>query len=331
VKHLVVDANAFIKNVPLQDLAENIYTVRQVVDEIRDRQTRARLAVLPYDLQILEPTEESIATVTKFSKATGDYAAMSRPDLLLVSLTHTLHLRHSQVSLREEPLSAGKEVTFEKDKTQSDKNMLGFVAKGKDEEDDEEEDEEGWITSSNYKESLECQDATVVGCYTSDFAMQNTLLSIGLEIIAPSGQRVTTIRTWILRCYGCFNLTNKLDKQFCPRCGNKTLKRVSVTVDENGCKKIHLNPRVNISAKGKRFPLPKPKGGKHVEQPILVEDQRICMDKPTKSARQVNDVFRDDLVEGTSPFLQKDVYSRSAMLHQGTKYWNRRNPNVSHK
>ena len=45
----------------MQDLAENIYTVRQAIDEIRDRQTRARLEVLPYELKILEPTEESIA------------------------------------------------------------------------------------------------------------------------------------------------------------------------------------------------------------------------------------------------------------------------------
>ena len=91
-----------------------------------------------------------------------------------------------------------------------------------------------------------------------------------------------------------------MEKKFCPKCGNKTLKRVSVTVDENGEKKIHLNPKVVISGKGKRFPLPKPKGGKHVEAPILVEDQKICQDRPTRSARRVNDVFRDDLVEGES-------------------------------
>ncbi|CAG7816414.1 unnamed protein product, partial [Allacma fusca] len=231
---------------------------------------------------------------------------MSLTDLLVVALTHTLHLRHSEGPVREEPLTGEQVVTFDRDKSQGDKNTFGFVVKGKaEEEEDEEEDDddEGWVTSKNYKDSLECEEPAIVGCYTSDFAMQNTLLSIGLEIISPTGQRVTSIRTWILRCYGCYKLTNSLDKQFCPRCGNKTLKRVSVTVDENGCKKIHLNPKVQITGRGKRFPLPKPQGGKHVDAPKLVADQKLCLDKATKAARKVNDVFRDDLVEGTSPFL----------------------------
>ena len=33
-------------------------------------------------------------------------------------------------------------------------------------------------------------------------------------------------KTWILRCYGCFKTTPLMDKKFCPKCGNKTLKRV---------------------------------------------------------------------------------------------------------
>ena len=42
------------------------------------------------------------------------------------------------------------------------------------------------------------------------------------------------MRTYILRCYACFKTTSLMTKIFCPKCGNKTLKRVAVSLDENG-------------------------------------------------------------------------------------------------
>ena len=44
-----------------------MYTVRNVLDEIRDRQTRARFDCLPYELKILHPTDESVALGNKDS------------------------------------------------------------------------------------------------------------------------------------------------------------------------------------------------------------------------------------------------------------------------
>lgn len=44
----------------LQDIAENVYTITDVVGEIKDKATRQRLQVLPYDLVYREPSAESI-------------------------------------------------------------------------------------------------------------------------------------------------------------------------------------------------------------------------------------------------------------------------------
>jgi RNA-binding protein NOB1 len=57
---LVVDAAAFIKNVPLQDMAHRLVTLSDVVAEIRDAETRRRLQVLPYELELREPSSEAI-------------------------------------------------------------------------------------------------------------------------------------------------------------------------------------------------------------------------------------------------------------------------------
>ena len=48
VEYLVVDSGGFIKNAPLREIATHIVTLREVVDEIRDKPTRQRLQVRAY-------------------------------------------------------------------------------------------------------------------------------------------------------------------------------------------------------------------------------------------------------------------------------------------
>lgn len=57
---LVADSNAFIKGLPLQNLSDQIVTVKEVVSEIRDAETRRRLQVLPYELSLREPSQSAI-------------------------------------------------------------------------------------------------------------------------------------------------------------------------------------------------------------------------------------------------------------------------------
>lgn len=42
-----------------QDIGEYIYSLGEVVSEIRDRATRERLQVLPYDLRLKNPSPEA--------------------------------------------------------------------------------------------------------------------------------------------------------------------------------------------------------------------------------------------------------------------------------
>ena len=44
----------------MQDIGENIYTVPDIIKEIRDATTRARLQVLPYELHFKQPSPEAI-------------------------------------------------------------------------------------------------------------------------------------------------------------------------------------------------------------------------------------------------------------------------------
>lgn len=53
---LVADSGAFIRTSPLEKWSPYVVTVREVVTEVRDENTRRRLQVLPYELHIQEPS-----------------------------------------------------------------------------------------------------------------------------------------------------------------------------------------------------------------------------------------------------------------------------------
>ena len=42
------------------------------------------------------------------------------------------------------------------------------------------------------------------GCMTADFAMQNVLLHMGLNLVGLEGKRIEKVKTWVLRCHACF-------------------------------------------------------------------------------------------------------------------------------
>lgn len=137
----------------------------------------------------------------------------------------------------------------------------------------ESEDSEGWITPSNLKKhqakELDTTAAPVsetgplmqVATITTDFAMQNVLLQMNLNLLSTSIQRVRHLKTYILRCHACFDKTKVMTKQFCPRCGKPTLTRVACSTNQNGEFKIHLKKNMQWNTRGDRFSIPKPVSG----------------------------------------------------------------------
>ncbi|KAL2203181.1 D-site 20S pre-rRNA nuclease [Sarocladium strictum] len=145
-------------------------------------------------------------------------------------------------------------------------------------EDDEDTDDEGWITPSNLAEQ-QAADAAAgsaannngktpprpvtlqAALLTSDYAMQNVSLRMNLNLLSPTFMRITRLKTWILRCHGCFATTKDMTKQFCPSCGQPTLLRTSCSTDERGQVRIHLKRNFQWNNRGNVFSVPKPTHG----------------------------------------------------------------------
>ena len=94
-----------------------------------------------------------------------------------------------------------------------------------------------------------------------------------LHLLSTDGMLITRLRTWVLRCHACFKTTSILDKTFCPSCGNSSLIRTSVGVDQNGNMKLYLRKNFQYKNRGTVYSIPAPKGGRHSTDLILREDQ----------------------------------------------------------
>lgn len=52
---------------------------------------------------------------------------------------------------------------------------------------------------------------------------------------------------WVLKCHACYKVTTEIGRIFCPSCGNGgTLRKVAVTVGENGIVIAARRPRVSL-------------------------------------------------------------------------------------
>ncbi|KAK3369977.1 putative art-4 protein [Podospora didyma] len=142
-----------------------------------------------------------------------------------------------------------------------------------DEEESESEEDDGagkWITPSNIKKHQARENTKApqpiqkmlqAALITGDMAMRNVALRINLNLLDTGLSRVTFLKTWVLRCHGCWKICKDMSKQFCPSCGQPTLTRVSCTTDAAGNFKLHLKKNFQYNNRGNVYSIPKPTHG----------------------------------------------------------------------
>jgi RNA-binding protein NOB1 len=152
-----------------------------------------------------------------------------------------------------------------------------------DEKDDFSDDGVGWINHKNLEATLgqasggqdmSERELLRVGCVTTDFAMQNVLLQMGINVVSVDGRRtITRVRRYVLRCQSCTEVTRELERKFCGRCGNASMTRVSFSVDRDGVARIFLSSNFKPRLRGTKYSIPMPRGGRNSKDLILCEDQ----------------------------------------------------------
>ncbi|XP_010669428.2 RNA-binding NOB1-like protein [Beta vulgaris subsp. vulgaris] len=172
-----------------------------------------------------------------------------------------------------------------------------------------------------------------VACITGDFAMQNVILQMGLRLVAPGGMQIRELHRWVLKCHACQNVTAEVGRLFCPKCGNGgTLRKVAVTVGENGV--VLQARRHRISLRGTKFSLPLPQGGRDAisKNPVLREDQlpqKFLYPKTKKKSNKDDDFCAVDSIF-LSHHAEKKASHRPPVRQALAVFSGKRNPNDNH-
>lgn len=354
---VVLDAGPLIRGTNISHLGNTFWTVPEVLSEIRDKEARRRLELLPFEIKTKEPSEEAIKFAKQFSVKTGDYARLiansqgehSRGDMKLIALAVMLEWeRNGDRFLRREPNphplqnqkkdaatsspSANVSESQDSSRQNGQKSELSVEEEKRDacetnisaeasedvpkefdpsdsstwpeeapkvERDDTEEgrnadailkiggtvidsEKDGgeWITTKNMERfdrrfgGIRASKARryKVGVVTTDFTVQNVLMQMGVKILTVDGMAIRRVKKWALKCHACTHVDLNMSRKFCENCGNDSLIRVSVSVDQSGSIR-HFGPRRPVNIRGTQFTIPIPKGGRDEKKFIMSQDE----------------------------------------------------------
>ncbi|KAJ1548557.1 Nin1 binding protein [Cladochytrium tenue] len=107
VQALVVDSAPILQGINLGNLGSELFTIPEVVAEIKDESGRANLNIAKsvYGLRLKAPSDEAVRAVSDFSKKTGDFATLSRTDIRVLALTWMLEKeRRGTAHIRTAPV-----------------------------------------------------------------------------------------------------------------------------------------------------------------------------------------------------------------------------------
>jgi RNA-binding protein NOB1 len=125
-------------------------------------------------------------------------------------------------------------------------------------------------------------------CVTTDFAMQNVILQMNLELLSLDGIRVRKLKNWVTRCGACYtvytntdtnNVVGPLGKRlFCEKCGSDLMQRIAASVDsKTGRLRLHLSKKYQYNLRGTKFSLPKPGSGNRFHGDLLLREDQLLM------------------------------------------------------
>ena len=104
---LVIDSGAIIKGhgMNFHRSAKRLVTIPEVIDEIRDSKSREILDKLPFELEIITPSDQAMGVVAEFARKSGDFSALSLVDLKVLALSYQFEcqLHEGGKYLRKQP------------------------------------------------------------------------------------------------------------------------------------------------------------------------------------------------------------------------------------
>lgn len=94
--------------------------------------------------------------------------------------------------------------------------------------------------SSKKEEDDSLDRSQYAACCTGDYAMQNVLLQMNLQLVSYDNKHITNLRIFTRRCRDCFAICKDETKLFCSECGHPSLAKVPVYVMKGGIVRVGM-------------------------------------------------------------------------------------------
>ena len=94
--------------------------------------------------------------------------------------------------------------------------------------------------SSKKEEEDSLDRSQYAACCTGDYAMQNVLLQMNLQLVSYDNKHITNLRIFTRRCRDCFAICKDETKLFCSECGHPSLAKVPVYVMKGGIVRVGM-------------------------------------------------------------------------------------------
>uniref|UniRef100_A0A3Q2DLU0 NIN1 (RPN12) binding protein 1 homolog n=1 Tax=Cyprinodon variegatus TaxID=28743 RepID=A0A3Q2DLU0_CYPVA len=328
VEHVVADAGAFLKKAPLQVILVQYETRRSSGPVMKLGEVLVQSSWPPL-----------MVPVTEFSKKTGDYPSLSATDIKVLALTYQLELEHvGPDHLKTEP-ELKVNVQSTRRHPEAPVNIAGFHFPSK------VPDRPLNLTSGTrfqfWRDPLPSIQGDLLELLQNRSAVWSVLQQNRSAVRWVLQENRSVVRSVLQQNR---SLVRSLLQQNRSAVPSVLLTEGSLLASRS--QHSGFSPKTGSEPGGPRLTgfcflsvlqhsLPLPQGGKHANNPHLVEDQRFPQQRLSRKARQKTDVFDPDYLAGTAPFCQNDIYSRAANLQirdgQSGAGRRRANPNAARK
>ena len=324
---------------------------KKIVDELKSEfPSLAAASTVPYEGSDDEQEEETNENEAKRKADEARKAASLKPVSKSGKLYNSFRkygdlLKPKEVQKKAAVCSAEEEKKIEVEEEPEEDSSVkeartriigGMTMAGQDI--DVEDDGEGWITCTKDIKTMKAagaldpksnpnnlSDAAIAkgpkgppisqrtACATTDFAMQNVILQMNLELLSVDGVKLRKLKSWVTRCGACFKVYTSSDnvgpmgtkRLFCERCGSDMMQRIAASVDgKTGRLRLHLSKKYKHNLRGTKFSLPKPGTGNRFQGDLLLREdqlltgawnQKVKMRSGGKSRKAAQSMFGRDI------------------------------------
>jgi len=100
-------------------------------------------------------------------------------------------------------------------------------------------------------------------------------MSMKIPLLNLDGKVITNVKSYVLECFSCWEVSRDMEIRFCKNCGKETILKVTCEFKEDGSLILYRKKNKVIKTRGSRYPIPLPKGGRDIRGELILNEDGL--------------------------------------------------------